>query len=706
MTTATREVRAGLTPAQLKTLKAHVITLTDGRLDREPTPDPRTVADYATTEADLDAIFATHLPAFLAERNLTSAPIVLYAHGGLIDEAAGFAGAWEQVDWWKANGVYPIHFVWKTGALSAIWDAIGRWMGGGGRGWLEEGWDRVVEQGARLLGGEFIWLDMKLDAAAASDPQGGARAFVTRLARWMKKHPDTLSVHAVGHSAGSIFHAHLLPAALDAGVPRIQTVSFLAPAVRMDTFRSTLLPRADRIGNLAVFTMTDQGERDDNCLGMYRKSLLYLVSSSFEPTPDTPLLGLARDIERDPEVKAFLTGAGGGLVWAHPSRPTPLPASTATSHGDFDNDGPTMDSVLLRVTGLTEVAHPFPASRAVEPLPGVAVPAAPRGAGGRTALCVGINEYAEPGDRLQGAVSDALLWERELRAAGFAVTLLTDRDATGNAILGSAFRLVTTARPGDQLVFQYSGHGTFAPDAAGGDEDDRQDEALCPVDFRSGGLVLDDQLAEVWQLIPPEVSLTIFFDSCHSGGANRRIEPGLTDLPRGVELTARDVEAFRIARGRLAPRGRKRALEMVRATETTPVDVPPRVERTAREVLFAACTPTQFAWESNGQGDFTGFVAPLVAGQAGRVTNRAFFDAITAGFDARRQNPTFTAAPEREAAPLLAAELAGAGQPAAAEGRPPVGSSAAAGTGTAPVSARDAAIAAVLRGVAALVEAG
>lgn len=683
-----------LTPAELKALKPHVITLTDGRLDREATPDPRTAVDFATVEADLDAIFDTHLPAFVEQHGGT-VPIVLYAHGGLVKEEDGFTTAQQQVEWWKANGVYPIHFVWKTGLASSIVDAVGRWVGGA-RG-FDDFKDGLIERGARLLGGEQIWRDMKLDAAAASGPSGGARAFAERLAAWMRKNPDAVQVHAVGHSAGSIFHAHLIPVALEAGVPSFKTVSLLAPAVRIDTFKSKLLPVAKRIGDLAVFTMTERDELDDSCFTAYGKSLLYLVAASFEPEGGTPILGLARSIQADDEVSGFLEGRGGSVVYSRNSRPLP-DASTATTHGGFDDDGPTMDSVLVRITGLSKPKQPF-GSRSVDawPDPGP-TPDAPRGAGGRTALCIGIDDYKRAGDRLKGAVKDAELWAEVLRAAGFGVTLLTNRDATRNGILGSIFRMVTNASAGDVLVVQYSGHGTFAPDPTG-DEQDDQDEAICPVDFRDGNLILDDDLAQLWDLIPDGVSLTLFFDSCHSGGANREVGPdGVESIPRGVELRDADRKKFLVARGAAAPNGKTRALEEVAASETAPTSAPAEPAR-RREVLFSACGPRQLAWETNGQGDFSKFVAPLLADRIGKVSNQQFFEAITDGFDAFRQLPGFEAEPRQGEAPLLAGAFGHEDQQQqqlAAPGLPAVPSAKAGG--------RDAAIASILRGVADLLD--
>ena len=703
MTTSEASRAITLTPAQLKALKPHVITLTDGRLDREANANPTTARNFTTVEADIDAIFSTHLPAFIKAQGGGTVPIVLYAHGGLVKEEDGFTTASLQVDWWKKNGVYPIHFVWKTGLASAIMDAIGRWVTGGSRG-FDDIKDGLIERGARILGGEKIWLDMKLDAAASSDTGGGARVFAQKLAAWMKKNPDSVEVHAVGHSAGSIFHSHLIPIALDAGVPTFHTVSFLAPAVRVDTFKAKLLPHAKKIKNLVLFTMSENDELNDTCFNVYGKSLLYLVSASFEPARGTPILGLAKSINEDVAVRDFLDGPGGEVIYTPNSRLFPE-ASKAKTHGGFDDDAPTMNSVLVRITGLAKPTVPYSdGTRAIDPWPDSGpTPESPRGpvgavGGAKTALCIGIDAY-QPGDQLKGCVKDAELWSKELTAAGFRVTLLTNGDATRNGILGSIYQLVTSAQAGDTLVLQYSGHGTWAPDPSG-EETDEQDEAICPVDFRDGNLILDDDLAQLWDLIPENVSLTIFFDSCHSGGANRDQGPdGIESIPRSVELTEADKERFFVARGLAAPSGMKRALEDVTESETdaaAPEEVPAR----NLEVLFAACQARQVAWETNGQGDFTKFVVPLVTANIGKVSNQQFFDAITSGFDAFRQQPDFDATPRRGEEPLLAASFAGTEK----DGPEKNGLA----LPTAPTAAgrvtRDAAIAKILRGIADLLE--
>lgn len=705
-----------LTEEELRALKPHVITLTDGKLDREGTPHPKSVAHYATAEEDLDDIFTTHLPHFIADHLPGPVPIVLYAHGGLVDEESGFAIAKQQIDWWKANGVYPIFFVWKSGLGSALSDAIVRWVTGGPRGIPDDVRNWLVEKAARLLGGESVWLDMKLDAVASSHASGGALMFVKKLGKWMNdpENLDKVQVHAVGHSAGSIFHSHLIPRALEAGVTRFETVSFLAPAVRNDTFRTTLLPVTGQIGKLTIFTMTDEFERQDTCLGVYGKSLLYLISASFEQENGTPILGLQRSLTTDQEVIDFFDGPGGEIVYS-PNRASGRSGSTAASHGGFDNDRPTMNSVLALVTDRDDFT-PFPTGtprfdpwidNAPMPDPGGSRSGS---AGQKRALCVGINEYPQSIDRLQGAVPDSALWAATLANAGFTVSTLSDAAATREQLMGSLFQLVTSASKGDILVFQYAGHGTYAPDHNGdeGAENDRHDEALCPVDFRAGQLVLDDDLGQLWDLLPEDVSLTIFFDSCYSGGGNRNADDGTGSIRRGAELKDTDKRRFRIARGVSAPNGKIHALDLLHRSEADSKKGPSKAQPAPtrkREVLFAACNSRQFAWETNGQGDFTRYTAPLLAEHIGRVTNEQFFNTIVSGFDAHRQEPTFSAEPAPSQALLLAFRPSiGAG---VASKNPSDVQTGIVSTGSAITfqhDTRDHAIATILRGVADLID--
>src|SRR5581483_2688285 len=99
------------------------------------------------------------------------------------------------------------------------------------------------------------------------------------------------------------------------GIP-IETCTLWAPACTFQLFKQSYLPvlAAGGIKKLALFTLTDKAEQDDNCAEIYHKSLLYLVSNAFEDhahipaiRDGEPILGMQKFIEderQDPDVNA------------------------------------------------------------------------------------------------------------------------------------------------------------------------------------------------------------------------------------------------------------------------------------------------------------------------------------------------------------------------------------------------------------------
>lgn len=138
----------------------------------------------------------------------------------------------------------------------------------------------------------------------------------------------------------------------------------------------------------------------------------------------------------------------------------------------------------------------------------------------RIALTVGINDYPGTDADLAGCVNDALDWAHVLGDWGYDTHTLLDAHATKANVLGTLRGLAQSARWGDRIVFTYSGHGSWVPDRSG-DEADGRDEVLCMHDFRSGGLLTDDELHDVYQLMAYGVRFIILSDSCHSGTVSR-----------------------------------------------------------------------------------------------------------------------------------------------------------------------------------------
>ncbi|MGJ0223488.1 caspase family protein, partial [Streptococcus pyogenes] len=562
-----------VTADDLIALRPHVINLSEGQLKEG--------GDYFTLPQDVERIFSEDMEKAFADPESVGMPrrgdghpfrCIVWAHGGLISERDGLAIARKHLDFWKANGIYPIYFAWETGLGESLGFMLRSLVPGGSRGarnfFSDNVSDPMIEGLARAVHAGKIWTSMKRNAELAHSGNGGAIKVASELKAFCGRHAGAIEIHAAGHSAGSIFHSHFLPAALDLGIPAVSSLYLLAPAIRVDHFKERLLGRIGTgIKRLGVFTMLREHEMDDHCAKVYRKSLLYLIRFSLEKERGAEILGLEESLRRDRDISRLLglnnsgTSAAGDIVFSKSPGSDGQFASQATSHGGFDDDAPTMNSIALRILGeqtkaslkapypesstrsasdpwvareLEEVQRSFGAAFAppaspqswsttsnspAANLPGGAPAVAPASSqnGRRLALCVGIDRYrVRP---LAGCVADARLWERTLQGLGFQSELLVDEDATYANIKARVERLVRSACAGDVIVWQYAGHGTQVPDVngdEGGGDSPGKDEAICPVDMHTGRMFTDDEIAALIQELQPGVSFTLLMDCCHS----------------------------------------------------------------------------------------------------------------------------------------------------------------------------------------------
>ncbi|NLX98329.1 MAG: DUF4384 domain-containing protein [Rhodopirellula sp.] len=144
------------------------------------------------------------------------------------------------------------------------------------------------------------------------------------------------------------------------------------------------------------------------------------------------------------------------------------------------------------------------------------------------ALLVGIDDYPRLRNRnLGGAANDVeRLSHVLLREFSFPqqnVSILRNQQATLFAIRQAFQQLADRVQPGDTVVFHYSGHGTLLVDD-NGDEQDGQDEALCPHDFAENGAqaLRDDELDQMLAKLGP-VHIAVLLDCCHSGTATKSV---------------------------------------------------------------------------------------------------------------------------------------------------------------------------------------
>lgn len=168
-----------------------------------------------------------------------------------------------------------------------------------------------------------------------------------------------------------------------------------------------------------------------------------------------------------------------------------------------------------------------------------------QGTSRKLALIVGVNEYDSfEISSLRGCVTDAYLMQELLvHQFGFQpqdVRLVTDDSDVKPTRAGilQAFQehLIDQAKPGDVVVFHFSGHGSQVSDQP--DCDSRQgknaiaecvNSTLCPSDSfalgaTSEGGVVNDITGHSLFLLMSRVNtdnMTVVLDSCHSGGGTR-----------------------------------------------------------------------------------------------------------------------------------------------------------------------------------------
>jgi hypothetical protein len=150
--------------------------------------------------------------------------------------------------------------------------------------------------------------------------------------------------------------------------------------------------------------------------------------------------------------------------------------------------------------------------------------------GRKLALLIGINKYENGINPLNGCVNDVLLQKNLLiHRFGFNpkdIKILIDEQATRQGIL-TAFEqhLINQAKPGDVVVFHFSGHGSQVADPDK-DNPDGLNSTLVPIDsgYNASGGVVPDIMGHTLFLLMYALktdNVTVVLDSCHSGGAKR-----------------------------------------------------------------------------------------------------------------------------------------------------------------------------------------
>ena len=207
---------------------------------------------------------------------------------------------------------------------------------------------------------------------------------------------------------------------------------------------------------------------------------------------------------------------------------------------------------------------------------------------GPHALLIGCTRYlALP--KLEGPANDVVLIETLLKGPRYQfpsknVVVLSEQTKgseyrpTRTNIEREFARLAQVARPGEQVVIAFSGHGSQQPDQDPSDPDDPEpdglDETILPSDTGRWdertqtvvNAIIDDELRAWLKRISERGALVwVIMDSCHSGTVvraetaevNRKVDPEVLGVPRDALERAERRAAQRMA----AHRGETREVE-------------------------------------------------------------------------------------------------------------------------------------------------
>lgn len=182
-------------------------------------------------------------------------------------------------------------------------------------------------------------------------------------------------------------------------------------------------------------------------------------------------------------------------------------------------------------------------------------------------------------------------------------TKLLDEQATRDTVKSAIAEAAAELKAGDVFLLTYAGHGSQIPDI-NGDEDDHADETLCLYD----GMLIDDELYELWSRFGDDVRIVMISDSCHSGTQLRSIR-------RSAEAATMDAEhsvRTRLLPEQLAARTWRAHRDFYRALErqhfgpnerllSRPLTSPLR----GPVLLLAGCQDNQKSQDGIGNGRFT-----------------------------------------------------------------------------------------------------
>jgi len=274
----------------------------------------------------------------------------------------------------------------------------------------------------------------------------------------------------------------------------------------------------------------------------------------------------------------------------------------------------------------------------------------------KLALLVGINSYLETSSRglspLRGCETDVQL-QSELLSHRFGfkpldITILLNQDATRNNIL-QAFEahLIQQAKPGDIVVFHFSGHGSrlFDADAI---TSDQTNSAFVPAraDYRNADQSVDDIMGKTLFLLMSALkteNVTAVLDCCYSGGGTRGSERVRADASNSFYQPSADEIAYQQSWMR------KLGISLRQLRDR-------RKAGTAKGVVLAAATANQIAKENDladvSSGLFTYFLTQYLWEATSSLTDAETIITRSLLTSTGFQEPVFDSKPDVKTRPI------------------------------------------------------
>jgi hypothetical protein len=138
--------------------------------------------------------------------------------------------------------------------------------------------------------------------------------------------------------------------------------------------------------------------------------------------------------------------------------------------------------------------------------------------------------------QLHGCINDANSMQGIAVALDYQPTMLTDAQASHNAVLAAIQSAANECGPNDILLLTYSGHGGLVPDQ---NDPSGNDETWVLYDK----MLLDKELYAAWGEFKAGVRIVVVSDSCHSGSIIKDVPPGVEGKPTPMVISVFSQEA-------------------------------------------------------------------------------------------------------------------------------------------------------------------